>query len=375
MSDPTIENLLRRYLAQTQDHAVIVIDPGGRVLAWLGGTQAVFGYSSQEAVGRPASLIFNAEDREKGFDKYELTVAAQDSRSEDDRWHVRKDGTRIWVTGSVEAIKDEAGKLLGFVKVIRDKTDLRSRIDALDNQVQVLKNSQERTHRFLSTLGHELRNPLAPMQTAAHIVARLTTDPRVEKALGVITQQVGVLTRLAEDLMEVSRAGAGKLKLDLQTTDLRTVLKEAVFGMRTTAAGKDIDLECLLPETPLEVKLDAQRFQRVVLNLVSNAIKYTPAGGRVWVKATQEGRDVIFRVEDTGIGIAPDVLPRIFDLFTQESQAADMVPSGLGIGLTIVKEIVELHGGNVQARSPGAGKGAEFSVRLPAVAPPANSHP
>jgi PAS domain S-box-containing protein len=326
MSDPTIENLLRRYLAQTQDHAVIVIDPGGRVLAWLGGAQAVFGYSSEEAVGRPASLIFNAEDREKGFDKYELAVAARDSRSEDDRWHVRKDGTRIWVTGSVEAIKGEAGKLLGFVKVIRDKTDLRSRIDALDNQVQVLKNSQERTHRFLSTLGHELRNPLAPMQTACHIVARLTTDPRVEKALGVITQQVGVLTRLAEDLMEVSRAGAGKLKLDLQTTDLRTVLNEAVFGMRTTAAGKDIDLECLLPEAPLEVKLDAQRFQRVVLNLVGNAIKYTPTGGRVWVKATQEGRDVIFRVEDTGIGIAPDVLPRIFDLFTQESQAADLVP-------------------------------------------------
>jgi PAS domain S-box-containing protein len=362
----SVEQLLRQYLGQTQDPAVICIGTDERISAWLGAAQAVFGYTCEEAVGKPASLIFNAEDRQKGLDKYELAVAARDSRSEDDRWHVRKDGTRVWMTGSVEAIKDGRGQLLGFVKVIRDKTDLRSRIEALENKVQAFQASQERTHRFLSTLGHELRNPLAPLQTACHIIARLTTDPRVEKALGIISQQVAVLSRLAEDLMEVSRAGAGKLKLDLETVDLRKVLNEAVYGMRQSAAEKGVELECLLPEARLEVKLDAQRFQRVVLNLVGNAIKYTPQGGRVWVKATQEGRDVILRVEDTGIGIAPDVLPRIFDLFTQESLAADMVPSGLGIGLTIVKELVELHGGQVQARSAGTGKGAEFTVRLPA---------
>jgi signal transduction histidine kinase len=127
-----------------------------------------------------------------------------------------------------------------------------------------------------------------------------------------------------------------------------------------------VNLECVLPMGSLDVMLDASRFPRAVLNLLGNAIKYTPAGGTVWVKATQEGREVLFAVEDTGIGIAPEVLPRIFDLFTQESQAADMVPGGLGIGLTVVKELVELHGGNVQARSAGAGKGAEFTVRLPA---------
>jgi PAS domain S-box-containing protein len=363
---PGIERLLELFLARTREHAVICIDPEGRVLAWLGAAHELLGYAPEEAVGRHTSLIFGPEDQKKGLDRYELELAARESRSEDDRWHLRKDGTRVWMTGSVDAVKDESGTLLGYVKVMRDQTDQRARTELLENQLQGLKATQERTHLFLRTLGHELRNPLGPIQTASHIVARLSTDPRVDKALEVISQQVAVLSRLAEDLMEVSRAGAGKLKLEMSRTDLRAVLNEAVFALRRNAQQKAVKLECLMPAGPLEVMLDVERFRRVVLNLLGNAIKYTPAEGTVWVKATQEGREVVFRVEDTGIGIAPDVLPRIFELFTQEREAADLVPGGLGIGLTIVKELVELHGGNVEARSPGAGKGAEFSVRLPA---------
>jgi signal transduction histidine kinase len=187
--------------------------------------------------------------------------------------------------------------------------------------------------------------------------------------VGVIEGQVGVVTRLAEDLMEVARPEAGKMKLELIRTDLRPVLNEGVVAMRRMATEKRIALHCLLPDVSLDVELDPDRFQRVVLNLLSNAIKYTDAGGTVWVKATQEGPDVLFRVEDTGVGIAPDVLPRIFDLFTQEEHASDRVPGGLGIGLAVVKPLVELHGGTVQARSAGKGKGAEFTVRLPAARP------
>jgi PAS domain S-box-containing protein len=370
MSQPTkdanVERLLKLYLARTDDHAVICIDADQRVIAWLGAGEQILGYTPEEILGQPASLIFAPEDREKGIDRYELALAEAEAHSPDDRWHVRKDGTRIWITGSVKALRDEAGTLLGFVKVIRDRTDDRTQTEQLENQLQALKAAQERTHKFLSTLGHELRNPLAPIQTANHILARLVTDPRAEKALEIVSHQVDVLTRLATDLMEVSRATAGKVKLDLRKMDLRPVLTEAVSGMRASAEAKGVNLECVLPMGSLDVMLDASRFPRAVLNLLGNAIKYTPAGGTVWVKATQEGREVLFAVEDTGIGIAPEVLPRIFDLFTQESQAADMVPGGLGIGLTVVKELVELHGGNVQARSAGAGKGAEFTVRLPA---------
>jgi PAS domain S-box-containing protein len=363
--DAHIERLLRLYLERTEDHAIICIDPDQRVVGWLGAGEEILGYTPEEIVGQPASVIFAAEDREKGIDRYELDLAETDAHSPDDRWHVRKDGTRIWITGSVKAIKDEGGKLLGFVKVIRDRTDDRTQTEQLENELGALKAAQDRTHVFLSTLGHELRNPLAPIQTACHILSRLTTDPRADKAVEVITHQTAVLARLASDLMEVSRAGAGKLKLDLKRTDLRPLLNEAVCAMHADAQRKGVKLECLLPSGSLHVMLDTERFQRVMLNLLGNALKYTASGGTVWVKATQEGREVLFAVEDTGIGIAPEVLPRIFDLFTQESQAADLVPGGLGIGLTVVKEIVELHGGNVQARSAGAGKGAEFTVRLP----------
>jgi PAS domain S-box-containing protein len=365
-SSSHIERLLQLFLAHTREHAVICVDPEGRVTAWLGAAEEILGYTAEEAVGQSTGFIFRPEDKQKGLDRYELDLAAQESRSEDDRWHVRKDGTRVWMTGSVDAVKDDSGSLLGYVKVMRDQTDQRSRAELQENQLQSLKASQERTQLFLRTLGHELRNPLAPIQTASHIIARLNSDSRVEKALEIISQQVGVLSRLAADLMEVSRAGAGKLKLEMSKTDLRSVLDEAVFGLRRSAQQKGVKLECRMPPGPLEVMLDRERFQRVVLNLLGNAIKYTPPQGTIWVKATQEGREVVFRVEDTGIGIAPDVLPRIFELFTQEREAADLVPGGLGIGLTIVKELVELHGGNVQARSPGSGKGAEFTVRLPA---------
>ncbi|MEO8654767.1 MAG: PAS domain-containing sensor histidine kinase [Ramlibacter sp.] len=371
MTDSTMNErarrLLKQYLEHTTDHAVICIDPQENIMAWLGAAGELFGYGAEEVVGRPAKLIFTPEDLDKGFDRYELAVARQLSRSEDDRWHVRKDGVRIWITGSVAAIKDESGQLLGYVKVMRDKTDLRGHIESLENDARALKTANDRTHRFLSTLGHELRNPLSPMQTAAHIIQRLSTDPRVEKSVEVMVRQIGVLSRLAEDLMEVSRVGAGKLKLDLKKTDLRQLLSEASFAMQREAAAKGIRLECLMPDGSLDVALDVDRFERVVLNLLGNAIKYTDAGGTVWVKATQECSDILFRVEDTGRGIAPEVLPRIFDLFTQEHQSADMVPGGLGIGLTIVRELVELHDGTVQARSAGVGKGAEFTVRLPAM--------
>jgi PAS domain S-box-containing protein len=361
----TIEHLLRLYLARSRDHAVICIDPAGKVLAWLGSAARIFGYEAAEMVGADASVIFTPEDRERGIDRYELLVAREGSRSEDDRWHVRKDGARIWVTGSVDALKDEDGRLLGYVKVLRDRTDLRAQMELVENQLDALKRSQERTRVFLSTLGHELRNPLAPMRNAGHIIRRLSTDPRTVTALDIIDRQVGVLSRLAEDLMEVSRLDAGKVALKTEKVDLCEVARTAELATRATADAKGVTLESLLPATPLHVQLDVERFERVVLNLLGNALKYTPRGGCVWLKATQEGDEALLRVEDTGIGIAPEVLPRIFDLFTQERQAADLVPGGLGIGLTIVKELVGLHGGAVQARSAGAGQGAEFTVRLP----------
>jgi PAS domain S-box-containing protein len=361
-----VTRLLLIFLQQTKEHAVICMDTQGVVNAWLGAAPDIFGYTPEEAIGLSLKQIFTQEDRERKIDRYELEVAVSDCRSEDDRWHVRKDGTRIWATGAVSSLRDESGTLVGFVKVIRDRTDLRSHVEFLERNTDKLTNTQERMQLFFKTLGHELRNPLFPIQNAVEIVRRASaSDPRVVSALNIISRQTGALIRLADDMMDLSRFETGKIDLKLKRMDLRRLLADAVTSLEHTANEKKLRLEAVMPLSELLVDIDESRFQRLILNLLGNAIKYTPQGGSIWVKAVQEGTEILVRVEDNGIGIAPDVLPRIFELFTQEKSASGIAPGGLGIGLAMVREIAELHGGSVQARSGGHGKGAEFTVRLP----------
>jgi PAS domain S-box-containing protein len=363
-ADDPVDHLLAPR--RSKEHAVIYMDPDSVVTAWLGASQQIFGYTAEEMVGKPLSVIFPPQDMLDNLDRYELEVSISSSRSEHDGWHVRKNGTRIWVTGMVSAIRDDAGDLVGLVKIARDQTDLSSQVDFLKRHAALLLLTRNRTHRFIRTLGHELRNPLGPLSNAVHAIRKQTSNPGLDPAFQVIARQVSVMTRLAEDLMDITRLETGKVDLKLSAVDLRSVLSEAVAGLQRTASEKGLKLETVLPADRLPVEIDEARFQRLVLNLLSNAIKYTPRGGSVWVKASQEGDEVVFSVEDTGIGIAADVLPQIFELFTQETRAAGQAPGGLGIGLTMVKEIAELHGGVVNAYSAGIGKGSQFKVRLPA---------
>ena len=178
--------------------------------------------------------------------------------------------------------------------------------------------------------------------------------------------QIQVLTRLAGDLMEVSRLDAGQVKLDRARHDLRKLLRDAYDGIRQTAQDKGLQLVLMVPKAPLWVDVDVPRFQQAASNLIGNAIKYTPAGGKVWIKGTREGGQVLMRVEDTGFGISPELLPRLFELFARGESAVESAPSGMGVGLSVVRELVELHGGSVEARSSGPGKGSEFTIRLPA---------
>jgi PAS domain S-box-containing protein len=372
-ADPRALQLLGLFNEQAMDHALICMDRDGIVLGWLGAAEEVFGYSADEVVGKSLARIFTPEDQANGYDRYELEVAAMNSRSEDDRWHLRKDGTRIWGTGTVTAIRDAAGTPIGFVKIVRDRTDLRSRLVTLEAQAAALRDSRDRTHMFLKTLGHELRNPLGPVTNAVHIIGRLTADPHIAGALQIISRQIAVLTRLADDLMDVSRLETGKVELSLRRVDIRGLLQDAAQSVSRAASLKQLKLETILPDAPLFVNIDEARFQQVVLNLLGNAIKYTPEGGDIWVKATQDRNEVLVKVEDTGIGISAEMVSRIFELFTQAPVATDMVPGGLGVGLAVVRQLVELHGGSVQARSAGVGRGSEFTVRIPA--PPQRVRP
>jgi PAS domain S-box-containing protein len=362
-----IHPLIALWLRQARDHAIVVLDPAGIITDWLGAAELVLGHAAEDAVGQHIALIFTEEDRKDGYPDHELRVAAEDRYSEDSRWHVRKDGTRIWVSGTVSAVRDEEGAILGFVKAMRDMTDEREHLERFQHKVTELSSGREQTHRFLNTLGHELRNPLSVLGNIEFILKRSEMDDRGRKALQMLSGQTAVLKRLADDLMDVSRMELGKMELDGRELDLRDVLESSVASMQDLAAQKSIVLEALLPPKPLRTTGDTARLQQVVLNLLTNAIKYTHIGGTVWVKASLEGNEIVCIVQDTGIGIYPPVLPQIFDLFSQASEAHDMRGGGIGVGLAMVRQIVELHGGTVQAKSAGLGKGAEFSFRLPAL--------
>jgi PAS domain S-box-containing protein len=371
---PHARALLELALPTVRDHALVLLAPDGTICAWLCGAEDMFGYTAEEMVGRHISVLFEPGDIDKRLDKYELQVAARDSYSQDDRWHLRKDGNRIWASGTVTALRDGSG-LRGFIKLMRDRTDVRIDSEHRTNQFEAADDALSRTHRFLQTLGHEMRNPLAPIRNAAYIAAKASDDPRVRKAAEVIGNQVAVLERMANDLMDVSRLEHRKLELRVREFDVRGLLEEEGAGQRLPATAKDVRIETLLPEQPLPVVADPIRLRQAVSNLLVNAIKYTPAGGMIWLKATQEGDDLVIRVQDTGIGIAGEMLPRIFELFTQEARARDLVPGGLGVGLAIVAQIAELHGGVAQARSGGSGKGSEFTLRIPRAGPPSGQRP
>jgi two-component system CheB/CheR fusion protein len=367
-SNPTVSSLIANWLDQARDLAVVVLDAHGVVTAWLGGAQTVLGYAPDEALGKHIALIFTPEDRADGYPDYELKVAADDSYSEDSRWHVRRDGARIWVTGSVSAVRDAQGAVQGFVKVMRDQTDQRARTERFEHEVSELDQVRKQTRVFLRTLGHEIRNPLAVLGNAAAILGRVVKDEAGSKAVKQLDVQLGALRRLADDLMDLNRLELGKVELVRSPVDLREVLENVAQGMQQAAAHKSIGLECILPPAPLMVEADAARVQQVAVNLIDNAIKYTHAGGSIWVKASVEGNEVVCRVQDTGIGIFAPVLPKLFELFTQADEGHDMRSGGIGVGLALVRQLVELHGGTVQARSPGLGKGSEFIFRLPVAA-------
>lgn len=362
---PQAQRILERALPTLRDYAIVLLDPSGVIVGWLGGAEDMLGYREDEIVGRHFSTLFSPEDVDLGLDRYELKVARRNSFSQDDRWHVRADGQQVWIAGTVTAVREDSGEVAGFIKVIRDRTDLRIDVERRTNQLEAVQAALERTRNFLETLGHELRNPLAPIKNGASLLALLSTDPRIQKVARTIHNQVGVLERLAGDLMDVTRLRHKKLELRLSEFDMRTLVEEEAADQAERARNKGLRLDCLTPDQPLLLVADAARLRQAVCNLLTNAIKYTPAGGSVWVKATREADDIVVRVQDTGIGIAPDALPRIFGLFTQEARAKDMVPGGLGVGLSVVSQIAELHGGVAQARSSGIGKGAEFMLRIP----------
>jgi signal transduction histidine kinase len=233
---------------------------------------------------------------------------------------------------------------------------------------QALKEAERRKNDFLAMLAHELRNPLAPIRNAVEVLKRPTVESsHVEWARDIIDRQLTQLTHLVDDLLDVSRITHGKIVLKLECLDLSAVIAQAVEASRPLIATRRHKLSVTLPSEPLQVEGDSVRLTQVFSNLLDNAAKYTPDGGHIRVGVTAEGdQDAVIRVLDNGVGISADALPHVFDLFTQTERSLDRAEGGLGIGLNLVKQLVEMHGGQAEVHSLGLGQGCEFVVRLPA---------
>ncbi len=357
--------LIALALREVGTHALMLLDPNGVVVGWYAGGERLLGYKSNEIMGQNISVLFTPEDLEKNLSLWEQTTANVSGESENDRWQVRKDGGRIWVSGTLTAIHNEQGQLLGFAKIVRNQTDQKWQTETLESRVALLEQAEQRKNIFISTLAHELRNPLSTILSAAYLLEPCKKiDDDLALAIEMIQRQVEFMGRMVEDLLTMARVGAGKATLRKQPVVLQKIIQQAVESCQASIEEHSHNLQQLLPEVSIDLDADPTRLQQIFINLIENAAKYTPDGGTIWIKATTEGNEAVVRVQDTGIGISPQQMPTIFDLFTQADSECHS-ESGLGIGLSVVKEIVTLHGGTVQATSDGLGKGSEFTVRLP----------
>lgn len=228
-----------------------------------------------------------------------------------------------------------------------------------------LREADRRKDEFLGMLAHELRNPVAAIMNASEVLNRRADDPHTEKLSGIVRRQTTALSRMVDDLLDVSRVTLGKIRILKEPLKLQDVVVRAADSVRELAQRQGLVFEVETPGAPLDVLGDATRLEQVLMNLLNNAIKFTPPGGRVGLITKQDGNYATVRVSDNGIGMSESLIPTVFDLFVQGDRSLDRSKSGLGIGLALVKKLVELHGGQVQAASAGAGRGSEFTVRLP----------
>jgi signal transduction histidine kinase/ActR/RegA family two-component response regulator len=276
---------------------------------------------------------------------------------------LRADDAALELTGDAMPLFDEHQRIRGCVGAFIDVTE-HKRLDAARAE------EARRKDEFLATLAHELRNPLAPIRMAVELVRRRgPITPRQEPALGIITRQVEQLTRLVDDLLDVSRITRGKVELRKEWVDLRSVVARALEGVQPALEVSNHRPQLELPTQPLHVHGDPTRLSQALGNLLHNATKHTPPGGHIALSMKQQGTEVAITVRDEGAGIPPEVMPRIFELFTQADTSLERSHGGLGLGLTIAKQIVELHGGSIDATSEGVGRGSEFTIRLPYEAP------
>jgi PAS domain S-box-containing protein len=359
-------------IVASSDDAIVSKTLDGLIQSWNAGAARIFGYQESEVIGKPITIIIPPElqDEERRI----LDQVRHGERVDHfDTIRITKDGRRIAISLTVSPVRDSKGTIVGASKVARDVSERKAAERALRESELRLRASEEalldadrRKDEFLALLAHELRNPLAPIRyaLAANKKQGRTADQQ-RRAEEVIERQVTHMSRLLDDLLDVSRITRGTLELKKSPTELTLVVGSAIETARPVLDAKHHALALDLPQQAVRLDADAVRLAQVFSNLLINAAKYTDPGGRIVLRATQLGDELTVAISDNGIGISEDMKPRLFTLFSQAQSAKGRSEGGLGVGLSLVRGLVSLHGGTVEARSDGLGKGSEFIVRIP----------
>ena len=356
------EERFRLLIEGVKDYAIYMLDPEGVITSWNAGAQRIKGYSREEILGKHVSRFYSAEDLRLGRPWEEIATARRTGRCEAEGWRLKKGGERFWARTVLSSLYDADGHLRGFAKVTQDLSDRR--------HIQDLEKAAQHVNEFIAMLAHELRNPLAPIRNAVHIMGQVPAgDPAQQTMRETIDRQSAQLARIVEDMIDIARITRGSLAIDNAQLDMADVVRQAIETATPAIEAGKHSLELDLPSVPMPVWGDAHRLAQVLSNVLNNAARYTPAGGSIAVRGRIEEGHALVKVRDTGRGIEPEMIERIFDMFVQGKAPLQRIGGGLGIGLALARRLAELQGGTLEVHSEGANRGSEFTLRMPLAAP------
>ena len=365
-----------RLLLESMAHGAAVVDADGRIAYCNRSLAELFRRSRDEVTGSHWRDYLSGQDALRLADAMREVSERSSGRAEVliQRPSAGPQPVEIAIHPSpIQALFCFVVTDLGPRRLIQDLVETRKRLSESEAEYRrlyaELKDQERRKDEFLAVLAHELRNPLAPLRNALHLLRSEPDRDQAEQARAIMERQLDSLVRLVDDLLDVSRLMSDKVELRKETIDLAAVFARAVDVVRGQVETDGLDLIVALPEEPIRFEGDEVRLAQAIGNMLSNAVKYTDKGGRIFLSGERDQDRIVIRVRDTGIGIPPDLLPRVFDLFVQAERSLTRSKGGLGIGLMLVKRLVEMHGGKVQAASDGLGRGCEFTVILPIASP------
>ena len=363
------EQRFRLLVHNVRDYGIFMLDPTGHIVSWNEGAERMKGYAAHEILGQHFSKFYPTEDLEWDKPGMEIEVATRDGRFEDEGWRVRKDGTRFWANVVITAIRDDSGKLAGFTKVTRDLTERRkSELQAIDDarRIALAESANKAKSEFLASMSHELRTPLNAIGGYADLllagVAGGLTPTQCEYLERMRRSQQHLLA-IINDLLNFSRIEAGRLQYNMAELSLRDAMISVVNMVEGQVAQRGLELDADL-ETDVSVVGDRPKVEQVILNLLSNAMKFTERGGRISVSSFADGEHAGIRVADTGVGIAADKLESIFEPFVQIGRTFATSHEGVGLGLAISRDLARAMGGDLTAKSvPGVGSNFELTLQ------------